>query len=101
MDTAGRLHTQKHLMDELSKIRKVITKIIPDAPHEVILVVDGTTGQNAIVQAKMFTAAINVTGIFLAKLDMLDIPVKFVGLGETPEDIAEFDPEEFVEALFN
>jgi fused signal recognition particle receptor len=114
MDTAGRLHTQKHLMDELSKIRKVITKIIPEAPHEVILVVDGTTGQNAIVQAKMFTAAINVTGIFLAKLDgtarggiviaikdMLDIPVKFVGLGETPEDIAEFDPEEFVEALFN
>jgi fused signal recognition particle receptor len=114
MDTAGRLHTQKHLMDELSKIRKVITKILPEAPHEVILVVDGTTGQNAIVQAKMFTAAINVTGIFLAKLDgtarggiviaikdMLDIPVKFVGLGETPEDIAEFDPEEFVEALFN
>ncbi|OQY07707.1 MAG: signal recognition particle-docking protein FtsY [Planctomycetales bacterium 4572_13] len=114
MDTAGRLHTQKHLMDELSKIRKVITKIIPEAPHEVLLVVDGTTGQNAIVQAKMFTAAINVTGIFLAKLDgtarggiviaikdMLDIPVKFVGLGETPEDIAEFDPDEFIEALFN
>lgn len=114
MDTAGRLHTQKHLMDELSKIRNVITKLVPEAPHEVILVVDGTTGQNAIVQAKMFTAAINVTGIFLAKLDgtarggiviaikdMLDIPVKFVGLGETPEDIAEFDPDEFVEALFN
>lgn len=113
LDTAGRLHTQKHLMEELSKIRNVITKQIPDAPHEVILVVDGTTGQNAIMQAKMFTAAINVTGIFLAKLDgtarggiviaikdMLDIPVKFVGLGETPEDIAEFDPEEFVEALF-
>jgi fused signal recognition particle receptor len=114
MDTAGRLHTQKHLMDELSKIRNVVAKLIPEAPHEVILVVDGTTGQNAIVQAKMFTAAINVTGIFLAKLDgtarggiviaikdMLDIPVKFVGLGETPEDIAEFDPDEFVEALFN
>lgn len=114
MDTAGRLHTQKHLMDELAKIRKVITKIIPEAPHEVVLVVDGTTGQNAIVQAKMFTDVINVTGIFLAKLDgtarggiviaikdMLDIPVKFVGLGETPEDIAEFDPDEFVEALFN
>jgi len=113
MDTAGRLHTQKHLMEELSKIRNVITKQIPDAPHEVILVVDGTTGQNAIMQAKMFTAAINVTGIFLAKLDgtarggiviaikdMLDIPVKFVGLGETPEDIAEFNPDEFVEALF-
>ena len=114
MDTAGRLHTQKHLMDELTKIRNVVTKLIPDAPHEVILVVDGTTGQNAIMQAKMFTAAINVTGIFLAKLDgtarggiviaikdMLDIPVKFIGLGETPEDIAEFDPDEFVEALFN
>lgn len=114
LDTAGRLHTQKHLMEELSKIRNVITKQIPDAPHEVILVIDSTTGQNAIMQAKMFTAAINVTGIFLAKLDgtarggiviaikdMLDIPVKFVGLGETPEDIAEFDPEEFVEALFN
>ena len=114
LDTAGRLHTQKHLMEELTKIRKVITKHIPDAPHEVILVVDGTTGQNAIMQAKMFTEAIQVTGIFLAKLDgtarggiviaikdMLDIPVKFVGLGETPEDIAEFDPDEFVEALFN
>ena len=114
LDTAGRLHTQKHLMEELTKIRNVITKHIPDAPHEVILVVDGTTGQNAIMQAKIFTEAINVTGIFLAKLDgtarggiviaikdMLDIPVKFVGLGETPEDIAEFDPEEFVEALFN
>lgn len=113
LDTAGRLHTQKHLMEELTKIRNVITKHIPDAPHEVILVVDGTTGQNAIMQAKIFTEAINVTGIFLAKLDgtarggiviaikdMLDIPVKFIGLGETPEDIAEFDPEEFVEALF-
>ncbi len=114
IDTAGRLHTQRHLMEELTKIRNVITKHIPDAPHEVILVVDGTTGQNAIMQAKIFTKAINVTGIFLAKLDgtarggiviaikdMLDIPVKFVGLGETPEDIAEFDPDGFVEALFN
>jgi fused signal recognition particle receptor len=113
MDTAGRLHTQKHLMEELTKIRNVTSKIIPDSPHEVLLVVDGTTGQNAIMQAKIFTEAIQVTGIFLAKLDgtarggiviaikdMLDIPVKFVGLGETPEDIAEFDPDEFVEALF-
>jgi fused signal recognition particle receptor len=113
LDTAGRLHTQKHLMEELTKIRNVVTKQIPGSPHEVILVVDATTGQNAIQQAKMFTQAIDVTGIFLAKLDgtarggiviaikdMLDIPVKFVGLGETPEDIAEFDPEEFVEALF-
>lgn len=113
VDTAGRLHTQKHLMEELAKIRSVIVKQIPDAPHEVLLVVDATTGQNAIMQAKIFTESIHVTGIFLAKLDgtarggiviaikdMLNIPVKFVGLGETPNDIAEFDPEGFVEALF-
>ncbi len=114
IDTAGRLHTQKHLMKELEKIKSVVSKQIPGSPHEVILVLDGTTGQNAIVQAKNFTEAIEVTGIFLAKLDgtarggiviaikdQLDIPVKFIGLGETPEDIAEFDPDEFVEALFN
>jgi fused signal recognition particle receptor len=113
LDTAGRLHTQKHLMNELTKIRNVASKKIPGSPHEVLLVIDSTTGQNAIMQAKMFTEAIDVTGIFLAKLDgtarggiviaikdMLDIPVKFIGLGEKPEDIAEFDPEEFVEALF-
>jgi len=114
LDTAGRLHTQKNLMKELTKIRDVVSKQMPSAPHEVLLVLDATTGQNAIVQAKMFTEAINVTGIFLAKLDgtarggiviaikdQLDIPVKFVGLGEKPEDIAEFDPDTFVEALFN
>ena len=114
LDTAGRLHTQKHLMDELTKIRNVVAKQIPGAPNEVLLVLDSTTGQNAIMQAKMFTEAIDVTGIFLAKLDgtarggiviaikdMLDIPVKFIGLGEKPEDIAEFSPVEFVEALFN
>jgi len=114
MDTAGRLHTQKHLMDQLTKIRNVAAKKIPGSPHEVLLVLDATTGQNAIVQAKTFLEAIDVTGIFLAKLDgtarggiviaikdMLNIPVKFVGLGEKPEDIAEFDPEEFVEALFS
>ena len=113
LDTAGRLHTQTHLMNELSKIRNVVAKKIPGAPTEVLLVLDSTTGQNAIMQAKMFTAAIDVTGIFLAKLDgtarggiviaikdQLDIPVKFVGLGEKPEDIAEFDPAEFVDALF-
>lgn len=113
LDTAGRLHTQKPLMDELAKIRNVAARKIPGAPHEVLLVVDATTGQNAIQQAKVFTEAIEVTGIFLAKLDgtarggiviaikdVLDIPVKFVGLGETPEDIAAFDPDEFVEALF-
>ena len=114
LDTAGRLHTQKDLMRELTKIRDVVTGKIDAAPHEVLLVLDGTTGQNAIVQAKMFTEAIDVTGIFLAKLDgtarggiviaikdQLDIPVKFVGLGEKPEDIAEFDPGSFVEALFD
>lgn len=113
LDTAGRLHTKKDLMVQLTKIRDVVTRKIPDAPHEVLLVLDGTTGQNAISQAQLFTEAINVTGIFLAKLDgtarggiviaikdQLDIPVKFVGLGEKPADIAEFDPATFVEALF-
>jgi fused signal recognition particle receptor len=113
LDTAGRLHTKKDLMLQLTKIRDVVAKKIPGAPHEVLLVLDGTTGQNAISQAQLFTEAINVTGIFLAKLDGtarggiviaikdgLNIPVKFVGLGEHPEDIAEFDPANFVEALF-
>ncbi len=113
LDTAGRLHTKKDLMLQLTKIRDVVTRKIPDGPHEVLLVLDGTTGQNAISQAQLFTEAINVTGIFLSKLDgtarggiviaikdQLDIPVKFVGLGEKPEDIAEFDPQNFVEALF-
>ncbi len=113
LDTAGRLHTKKDLMVQLTKIRDVVTRKIPDGPHEVLLVLDGTTGQNAISQAQLFTEAINVTGIFLSKLDgtarggiviaikdQLDIPVKFVGLGEKPEDIAEFDPQNFVEALF-
>ncbi len=114
LDTAGRLHTQTDLMRQLTKIRDVVARKIPDAPNEVLLILDATTGQNAIVQAKMFTQAIDVTGIFLAKLDgtarggiviaikdQLDIPVKFVGLGEKPTDIAEFDPHTFVEALFN
>jgi fused signal recognition particle receptor len=113
LDTAGRLHTKKDLMQQLTKIRDVVARKIPDAPHEVLLVLDATTGQNAISQAQLFTEAINLTGIFLAKLDgtarggiviaikeRLDIPVKFVGLGEKPEDIAEFDPADFVEALF-
>jgi len=114
LDTAGRLHTKKDLMQQLTKIRDVAARKIPGAPHEVLLVLDATTGQNAIAQAKIFTEAINVTGIFLAKLDgtarggiviaikdQLNIPVKFVGLGEKPEDIAEFDPDKFVEALFS
>jgi len=113
LDTAGRLHTKKDLMQQLKKIRDVAARKIPGAPHEVLLVLDATTGQNAIAQAKVFTEVINLTGIFLAKLDgtarggivlaikdQLNIPVKFVGLGEKPEDIAEFDPEKFVEALF-
>jgi fused signal recognition particle receptor len=114
LDTAGRLHTQKDLMKQLTKIRDVTARKIPGAPNEVLLVLDATTGQNAISQAKLFTKAINVTGIFLAKLDgtarggiviaikdQLNIPVKFVGLGEKPEDIAEFSPDIFVEALFS
>jgi fused signal recognition particle receptor len=114
LDTAGRMHTQTDLMRELTKIRDVVARKIPNTPNEVLLVLDATTGQNAIAQAKMFTEAIDVTGIFLAKLDgtarggiviaikdQLDIPVKFVGLGEKPTDIAEFNPDTFVEALFN
>jgi len=113
VDTAGRLHTQDHLMRELVKIRDVVAKRIPAAPHEVLLVLDATTGQNAINQAKVFAQAINVTGIFLAKLDgtakggvvlaireQTKIPVKFIGLGETPEDIETFDPPRFIDALF-
>ena len=112
VDTAGRLPTQEHLIRELVKIRDVVAKRIDGAPHEAILVLDATTGQNAVNQAKVFGQAINVTGIFLAKLDgtakggvimsirdQLNIPVKFIGLGETPEDIAPFDPEEYVKAL--
>ena len=111
VDTAGRLHTQDHLMHGLTKIRDVVAKRIPGAPHEVLLVLDATTGQNAIQQAKHFSAAIGVTGIVLAKLDgtakggvvvsihdQLSIPVKFIGLGETPEDIETFDPQRFVTA---
>ncbi len=113
VDTAGRLHTQDHLMRELTKVRDVVARKIPGAPHEVLLVLDATTGQNAISQARAFTAAIDVTGIFLAKLDgtakggivvairnEVNLPVKFVGIGETYEDVEPFDPDQFVEALF-
>ncbi len=113
VDTAGRLHTQENLMRELTKIRRVIEKRIPGAPHEVLLVLDATTGQNAIRQAEEFLKAVQVTGIFLAKLDgtakggiviairhQVGLPVKFIGIGEKPTDIEPFDPEEFVEALF-
>jgi fused signal recognition particle receptor len=113
VDTAGRLHTQDHLMRELTKIRDVVAKRIPGAPHEALLVLDATTGQNGILQAKNFAEAIGLTGIILAKLDgtakggvvmaikeQLNIPVKFIGLGETPQDIETFDPQRFVDALF-
>jgi len=114
VDTAGRLHTQEHLMRELTKIRDVVSKRIEGAPHEVLLVLDATTGQNAVQQAKMFSQAIGITGLILAKLDgtakggvvlairdQLSIPVKFIGLGETPQDIETFDPQRFIAALFN
>ncbi len=113
IDTAGRLHTQDNLMRELAKIRNVIAKRIPGAPHEALLVLDATTGQNAINQARMFDKAAELTGIILAKLDgtakggiviaikdQVNIPVKYVGLGEKVEDMEPFDPETFVEALF-
>ncbi|UCD29456.1 MAG: signal recognition particle-docking protein FtsY [Planctomycetota bacterium] len=114
VDTAGRLHTQQHLMRELNKIERVVEKKIPGAPHEVLLILDSTIGQNAINQAKIFGEHVKVTGLFLAKLDgsakggivigihdQLNIPVKFVGLGETPQDIEPFDPQTFVQALFS
>lgn len=114
IDTAGRLHTQDHLMRELGKIQKVVERKIPGAPHEVLLVLDATIGQNALNQAKQFAEHVSVTGIFLAKLDgsakggvvvgirdQLNVPMKFVGLGETPQDIEPFDPALFVQALFD
>ena len=113
IDTAGRLHTKMHLMEELSKIKRVIQKVIPDAPHEVLLVLDGSTGQNALEQAKHFTAATDVTGMVVTKLDgtakggvllaiahQFNIPVKFIGVGERMEDLLVFDKKAFVESLF-
>ncbi len=114
IDTAGRLHNKAHLMDELSKIRRVIQKVIQEAPHEVLLVLDGSTGQNALEQAKHFTAATDVTGLVITKLDgtakggvvlaiasQFQIPVKFIGVGEKMEDLLVFDKHEFVDSLFN
>jgi fused signal recognition particle receptor len=113
VDTAGRLQTQSNLMNELSKIRRVIGKQIPEAPHEVLLVLDATTGQNGISQAKHFTEAVQCTGIVLAKIDgtakggvvvairkQIGLPVKYIGVGEQADDLAEFDPNEFVDAMF-
>ncbi len=113
VDTAGRLHTQSHLMRELEKIYRVVSKQIDGAPHEVLLVLDATTGQNAIIQAEMFKKIVRCTGIILAKLDgtakggaiftirqRLDLPVKFIGVGEKLDDLEPFDPESYVDALF-
>jgi fused signal recognition particle receptor len=113
IDTAGRLQNQQNLMQELTKIRRVIAKQIPDAPHEVLLVLDATTGQHGISQAKGFTEAVECTGLVLAKLDgtakggvvvpirqQVGLPVKFIGVGEQLDDLEPFDANSFVEALF-
>ncbi|HJA50014.1 MAG TPA: signal recognition particle-docking protein FtsY [Candidatus Fusicatenibacter intestinipullorum] len=114
IDTAGRLHNKANLMNELEKIHRVIKREIPDAPHETFLVLDATTGQNAITQAKVFTETANVTGVVLTKLDgtakggvviaireELGLPVKWIGVGEGIMDFRPFEPEKFVDALFN
>ena len=114
IDTAGRLHTQDHLMDELRKIHRVIGQREPGAPHEVLLTIDATTGQNGLQQARLFAQAVDVTGIVLTKLDgtakggialaiahELAIPVKLVGVGESLDDLRPFDPEAFARALFD
>ena len=112
VDTAGRLHTQQHLMDELAKVRKVITRRIPDAPHETLLTIDATTGQNGLRQALLFREMVDVKGIALTKLDgtakggialaiaqELGVPVKLIGIGEGIEDLRPFDPEDFARAI--
>jgi len=114
IDTAGRLHNKVHLMEELTKIKRVIQKVIPDAPHEILLVLDGSTGQNALEQARHFLAATDVSALAITKLDgtakggivlaiasQFKIPVKFVGVGEKMEDLLVFNKKEFVDSLFN
>lgn len=114
IDTAGRLHNKAHLMDELNKIKRVIQKVVPDGPHEVLLVLDGSTGQNAIEQARQFTATTNVTALAITKLDgtakggvvlaianQFNIPVKYIGVGEKVEDLLIFNKEAFVDTLFS
>ena len=114
IDTAGRLHNKTHLMEELSKIKRVMDKVIPGVPHEVLLVLDGSTGQNAFEQAKQFTLATEITSLALTKLDgsakggvvigisdQFKIPVRFIGVGEGMEDLQVFDRKEFVDSLFN
>ena len=113
VDTAGRLHTKVNLMEELKKIKRTIVKKLPDAPHELLLVLDATTGQNALSQAKLFNEALGITGLAITKLDgtakggivvsisnSLNIPIKYVGVGEKIEDLQNFDPQLFVNALF-
>jgi len=113
IDTAGRLHTKSNLMEELKKVKRVMQKVISDAPHEIWLVLDATTGQNAIQQARQFTQSIGVTGLIITKLDgtakggvlfaivnELKIPVKFIGVGEDIDDLQPFDPSAFVDAIF-
>jgi fused signal recognition particle receptor len=113
IDTAGRLHTKINLMEELKKIKRVLQKLIPDAPHEVLLALDATTGQNAIQQAKQFGSAVGITGLVLTKLDgtakggvviainhELNIPVKFIGVGEQIDDLQPFNRRAFIDALF-
>ncbi len=113
LDTAGRMHTKINLMEELKKVQRVLTKKIPDAPHEILLVLDASTGQNALSQARLFKESIGVTGLILTKLDgtakggiiaaicdELKLPVRYIGIGETLEDLRPFDPEEFTAALF-
>ena len=113
VDTAGRLHSKVNLMEELRKIRRVLTREIPDAPHETLLVLDATTGQNAVNQARTFNEVANLTGLVLAKLDgtakggivvaisqEFQIPVKYIGLGEKIEDLRVFHPKPFLSALF-
>ena len=114
IDTAGRLHNKVHLMDELGKMKRVVSKLLPEAPHEVMLVLDGSTGQNALEQAKQFTAVTEVTALAITKLDgtarggvvlaianQFKIPVKFIGVGEKMEDLLVFDKQAFVDSLFN
>jgi fused signal recognition particle receptor len=113
VDTAGRLHTKVNLMEELKKVRRIMERELPGAPHEVLLVLDATTGQNAVSQAKMFTKTVGVTGLVLSKLDgtakggilvaisnELKIPVRYIGIGEKIDDLREFNARDFVDALF-
>ena len=114
VDTAGRLHNKINLMNELSKVKRVMEKVVPDTPHEVLLVLDGSTGQNAFEQAKQFTAATDVNSLAITKLDgtakggvvigiadQFQIPIKYIGVGEGIEDLQEFDPALFVQTIFN